>query len=176
MFRERATVSYAGRFRRRGSNLITLEVMDVRAYSPADRAACLAVFDSNTPRFFDPAERRDFETFLDAVDCSYFVMEHDGAIAGCGGYAIAEDTSLASLVWGMVRADLHKLGLGRFLLLYRLREITKAGGVQLVRLGTSQHAAAFFEKQGFKVTGTRKDGHASGMDRIEMMMKLTVCA
>jgi acetyltransferase (GNAT) family protein len=165
MFRERATVSYAGRFRRRGSNLITLEVMDVRAYSPADRAACLAVFDSNTPRFFDLAERRDFETFLDAVDCSYFVMEHDGAIAGCGGYAIAVDTSLASLVGGMVRADLHKLGLGRFLLLYRLREITKAGGVQLVRLGT-----------GFKATGIRKDGYASGMDRIEMMMKLTVCA
>src|SRR5580765_3460025 len=148
MFRERATISCAGRFRRRGSNLITLEVMDVRAYSPADRAACLAVFDSNTPQFLDPAERRDFETFLDAVDCSYFVMEHDGAVAGCGGYAIAADTSRASLVWGMVRGDLLKLGLGRFLLMYRLREITKGGGVELVSLGTSQHAAPFFEKQG----------------------------
>jgi ribosomal protein S18 acetylase RimI-like enzyme len=154
---------------------MTLELMDVRAYSPADRPACLAVFDSNTPQFFDPAERRDFETFLDAVDCSYFVMEHDGAIAGCGGYAIAEDTSLASLVWGMVRGDLHKLGFGRFLLLFRLREITKAGGVQLVRLSTSQHAAPFFQKQGFKVTSIRKDGYASGMDRVEMVMKLSVC-
>ena len=150
--------------------------MDVRAYSPADRAACLAVFDSNTPQFFNPGERPDFEKFLDAVDCSYFVMEHDGAIAGCGGYAIAQDTSLASLVWGMVRGDLHKLGLGRFLLMFRLREITKAGGIQLVRLGTSQHTAPFFEKQGFKVTGIRKDGYASGMDRVEMVMKLSVCA
>src|ERR1700720_5055581 len=153
----------------------TLEVMDVRLYSPLDRAACLAVFDSNSPQFFNLAERPDFERFLDAVDCSYFVMEHDGAIAGCGGYAIAEDASLASLVWGMVRADLHKLGFGRFLLLFRLREITKAGGVELVRLGTSQHAAPFFEKQGFKVTGIRKDGYASGMDRVEMVMKLSVC-
>ena len=149
--------------------------MDVRPYSPADRAACLAVFDSNTPRFFNPSERPDFEKFLDAVDSPYFVMEHEGAIAGSGGYAIADDTSLASLVWGMVRADLHKLGLGRFLLMYRLREITKAGGVQLVRLGTSQHTAPFFEKQGFKVTGIRKDGYASGMDRVEMVMKLSVC-
>jgi ribosomal protein S18 acetylase RimI-like enzyme len=149
--------------------------MDVRAYSPADRAACLAVFDSNTPRFFDPAERRDFEAFLNRPDGFYFVMEHDGGVAGCGGYAIAEEKSLASLVWGMVRADLHKLGIGRFLLMYRLREITKAGGVQLVRLGTSQHAALFFEKQGFKVTGIRKDGYASGMDRVEMVMKLSVC-
>jgi ribosomal protein S18 acetylase RimI-like enzyme len=152
-----------------------MEVMDVRAYSPADRAACLAVFDSNTPRFFGPAERPDFETFLNGPDGPYFVLEHDGAVAGCGGYAIAEDPSLASLVWGMVRADLHNLGIGRFLLLFRLREITKAGGAQLVRLGTSQHAAPFFEKQGFKVTGIRKDGYASGMDRVEMMMKLSVC-
>jgi len=149
--------------------------MDVRSYSPADRAACLAVFDSNTPRFFNPAERSGFEKFLDVMDCSYFVMEHGGAITGCGGYALAADTWRANLVWGMVRGDLHRLGFGRFLLLFRLREITKAGGVQLVTLGTSQHAARFFEKQGFKVSSIRKDGYAPGMDRIEMTMKLSVC-
>ena len=148
--------------------------MDVRTYSPADRNACLAVFDSNTPGFFDPAERAGFEAFLDGVDCYYFVMEHDGAVAGCGGYAIDEEMR-ASLVWGMIRGDLHKLGLGRFLLMFRLREITKAGGVQLVSLGTSQRTAPFFEKQGFKVTSTRKDGYAPGVDRVEMMMKLSVC-
>jgi hypothetical protein len=54
--------------------------MDVRPYSSADRPACLAVFDSNTPRFFHPGERRNFETFLDAPFCSYLVVEHD--IAG----------------------------------------------------------------------------------------------
>ena len=59
--------------------------------------------------------------------------------------------------------------------MFRLRGITKAGGVQLVSLGTSQHTAAFFEKQGFKVTSIRKDGYAPGVDRVEMMMKLSVC-
>jgi N-acetylglutamate synthase-like GNAT family acetyltransferase len=150
--------------------------MDVRPYSPSDKAACLAVFDSNTPRFFDPIERQDFETFLDAPYSSYFVMEHDGVIVGCGGYSIEEDHSLASLVWGMVRGDLHKRGLGRFLVMFRLREITKANGANLVRLATSQHAAPFFEKQGFKVVRTEKDGYASGMDRVEMRMKLSVCS
>jgi ribosomal protein S18 acetylase RimI-like enzyme len=149
--------------------------MDVRPYLPADHARCLAVFDSNTPRFFDPSERRNFETFLDAPFCSYFVMEHDGAIVGCGGYAVEEDKSLASLVWGMVRHDLHKRGLGRFLVMFRLKEITRTSGVQMVRLGTSQHTAHFFEKQGFKVAGIEKDGYASGIDRVEMRMKLSVC-
>jgi ribosomal protein S18 acetylase RimI-like enzyme len=149
--------------------------MDIRPYTPADHAACLAVFDSNTPWFFDPSERRKFETFLDAPFCSYFVMEHDGAVVGCGGYAIEENSLLASLVWGMVRNDLHKRGLGRFLVMFRLREITKTSGAQMVRLGTSQRTARFFEKQGFKVAGIEKNGYASGIDRVEMRMKLSVC-
>jgi len=60
--------------------------------------------------------------------------------------------------------------LGRYLLLFRLREITKAGGIQMVHLDAPQHSAQFYEKQGFKVTGI-----ASGLDRVEMVMKLAVC-
>ena len=149
--------------------------MDIRPYSLADRPRCLAVFDSNTPQFFDPSERSLFETYLDRDDLSYFVMDHDGDIVGCGGYYIGEDGLMANLVWGMVRRDLHKQGLGRFLLMFRLREITKANGVQMVRVGTSQHAAAFFEKQGFKAASVQKDGYGPGIDRIEMLKKLAVC-
>jgi N-acetylglutamate synthase-like GNAT family acetyltransferase len=97
------------------------------------------------------------------------VMEHEGAIVGCGGFATERENSLARLVWGMVRSDSHKLGLGRYLLLFRLREITKAGGIQTVHLDTPQHSVQFYEKQGFKVIGIVKD------DRVEMMMKLVVC-
>jgi len=144
--------------------------MELRPYSPLDCDSCLAVLDSNTPCFFDPSARHEFEAFLDRQDCSYFVMEHEGAIVGCGGYAIVQEQALARLVWGMVRADSQKLGLGRYLLLFRLREITKAGGIQTVHLDAPRHSAQFYEKQGFKVTGI-----ASGLDRVEMMMKLAVC-
>ena len=149
--------------------------MDVRPYLPADRDACLAVFDSNTPDFFKSRERRHFEEFLERPNCSYFVMEQDAAVAGCGGYFLTDDKALARLVWGMVRRDWHRQGLGRFLLLFRLREITKAGGVQMVRLETSQHSAPFFESQGFKVVRVAKEGYAAGLDQVEMTMKLTVC-
>jgi len=149
--------------------------MDLRPYTPADRDLCLGLLDSNTPRFFDPGERRKFEEFLDQRNCSYFVMDHDGAIVGCGGYAIEPDNTAARLVWGMVRSDSRKLGLGRYLLLFRLREITKVGGIQMVHVDTSQHSAQFYEKQGFKVFRTVKDAYAPGLDRVEMTMKLVVC-
>jgi ribosomal protein S18 acetylase RimI-like enzyme len=149
--------------------------MDVRPYSTLDRDLCLAVFDSNAPHFLDPHARREFEDFLDRRNCSYFVMEHGGALVGCGGYAIDQEKALARLLWGMVRADSQNLGLGRYLLLFRLREITKAGGIQTVHLDAPQHMVPFYEKQGFKISRLSKDGYASELDRVEMTMKLVVC-
>jgi len=148
--------------------------MDVRRYQHDDLAACIAVFDSNVPKFFHATERAGFEEFLEDP-WPYIVMENDGAIVGCGGWDREEDEKLACLTWGMVRSDVHNSGLGRFLLLYRLREIAKMGGVERVRIDTSQHTADFFRKQGFKVVGVEKDGYAPGLDRIEMVMKLNVC-
>lgn len=150
--------------------------MDLRPYLPADRTACLGLFDSNSPGFFDGTERRGYESFLDRIDCPYFVMEHDGAMAACGGYTVAAREPLATLRWGMVRSDLHRLGLGRLLLLYRLREIGKPGNIQLVRADASPRVAPFFEKEGFKILSVVKDGYRSGLDRVEFVKKLTVCA
>ncbi len=149
--------------------------VDIRAYLPSDRDACLAVFDSNMPEFFALSERAEFEKFLGSPG-AYFVMEHEDAIVGCGGYAVADDANLASLVWGMVRRDSHRLGLGRFLLMYRLREIGKLEGVQVVRLDTSQRAAGFYEAQAFRVVGVVQDGYGPGLDRVEMVKKLVVCS
>src|SRR5260370_10589519 len=105
--------------------------MELRPYLVTDRDLCLGLLDSNTPRFFDIGERRKFEEFLDQRNCPYFVMEHEAAIVGCGGYSI-EPEKTARLVWGMVRPDSHKLGMGRYLLLFTLRGITKVGGTQIV--------------------------------------------
>ena len=149
--------------------------MDVRRYSADDLAACLAVFDSNVPKFFDVSERAGFEEFLAGNRWPYIVLEHAGEIVGCGGWAPEEDGALIAMTWGMVRRTLHGSGLGRFLLMYRVREAAKMPGAERVRLSTSQHTAGFFQKLGFKVAETRKDGFAPGIDRIEMVMILNVC-
>ena len=149
--------------------------MDPRPYTKADEAECLEIFDTNTPTYFAPTERKSFEDFLATQPPTYFVLQHDRQILGAGGYCLSDNGAQANLTWGMIRQDLHKQGLGRFLLMYRLREIAKANTVQTVRVGTSQLTAAFFEKQGFKLASIQKDGYAPGLDRVELLKKLTVC-
>lgn len=142
--------------------------MDVRPYTAGDREACLAIFDSNVPDYFQAGERSGLAEFLEQPGCTYLVMEHDGAVVGCGGYRSTEDPPVGRLVWGMVRRDLQRQGLGRFLLYLRLKELSKSGGVQRVSLTTSPQAAPFFEREGFRVI-------EAGAGVVEMVKKLAVC-
>ena len=141
--------------------------MDLRAYKPADRDGCLGVFDSNIPESFDSAQRAAFAAFLASPGGSYFVLDHDGAIAACGGYAL-ENPDLASVTWLMVRRDLHRNGLGRFLLFSAMRKLSAEADPTILRLETTASAAPFFEKQGFRTT-------EQAGEKIEMRKKLKVC-
>ncbi len=150
--------------------------MDIRLYEPGDRASCLSVFDSLTPALLDSTARPLFESWLDRTDGKYFVMEHEETVVGCGGYSLSPDQSAATLRWGMIRNNVQKMGLGRFLLMYRIREIGKAGTVGVVFAHSPQPSAGFFEKQGFRVTGIAPDAYPSGVVGVELVKKLTVCA
>ena len=138
--------------------------MEPRPYRPSDRDACLAVFDSN-----NLPDRPAFESFLGGP-ANFTVLEHEGGIVGCGGYSIGPE-GIATLLHGMIRRDLRRMGLGRFLLLYRLRQISKSAiDVRFAHLTTTPEAAPFYEKQGFKPSSVREDG------TLAFVMKLTVCA
>ena len=143
--------------------------MDVRPYQPKDRTACLAILNSLVPRLISPASKPRFETFLDNITDPFFVMEHDDSIIGCGGYAIPPNSDTAELKWGMVRDDLRKTGLGRFLLLYRIREIAKTNGIAMVTVETPPASAPFFDKQGFHRLN-------SDEETVRLTKRLTVCA
>jgi N-acetylglutamate synthase-like GNAT family acetyltransferase len=144
--------------------------MEIRDYQSSDFEACLRLFDSNAPEHFAPGERCAFEAFLAAPTGTYYVMENDGELLGCGGFARENDPALVSLTWGLIRRDLHRQGLGRFLLFYRLREIGKLPGVNSVRLSTTTRSQGFFERAGgFRVAAVEQD-------RVEMVKRLAVCA
>ncbi len=149
--------------------------MDVRPYERADRFACLDVFDSLTPALLDSGARPLLEAWLDKADGSYFVMQHEELIVGCGGYSFSPDQNIATLRWGMIHRNSQRMGLGRFLLMYRIREIGRAGTAGIVLAHPPRPSALFYEKQGFRVTGTENDACAPGFDRVEMIKKLTVC-
>jgi GNAT superfamily N-acetyltransferase len=143
--------------------------MDVRPYEHSDRPACLAVFHSLIPELLDAATLPLFEAWLENAAGPYFVMEHEASVVGCGGYSFSLDGAVGTLQWGMVHRGSQKMGLGRFLLLYRIREIGKAGTVGLVFAKVPRPSAGFFEKQGFRVNGIEKDA-------VELIKKLTVCS
>ncbi|MBL8176466.1 MAG: GNAT family N-acetyltransferase [Bryobacterales bacterium] len=140
--------------------------MEMRGYEAADQAACLELFDSNMPEYFSGGEREAFAEWLAAPRGSYWVAEHEGELAGCGGIVL-EHASLASVTWLMVAGRLRGQGLGRYMLFYLLKGLPAA--VTHVRLSTVAPVSGFFEKQGFRVQGEGPEG-------VEMVKKLQVCS
>lgn len=151
--------------------------MKLRDYRPSDKAACLAIFDSNLPEYFAKHERLDFEEFLDAPTCTYFVIESDTdprAIIACGGYHYDAETHKAIMCWGMVTRAHHKTGVGKALLVGRLTKLCAASNGQAVlTLNTSQYTYGFFEKFGFVITRIVEHGLAPGLHEYDMELRMT---
>jgi len=153
--------------------------VQLRPYQPEDRPACLAIFDGNTPPYFAPHERAQFETFLDteAQAYPYFVVEgDDGQVLGCGGYLRLGDTPVAILTWGMVARERHRQGIGWFLLLERLHRMSLDPAIARVKLETSQHTYGFFEKAGFVTKRIVTDGFGPGLHQHDMLLELDVAS
>ena len=148
--------------------------MKLRTYQAADYSGCLAVFDSNVPKFFAPHERAEFAVFLAQSSDPYFVVtDEQGQVIGCGGYYINHARAAAGLTWGMVSRGRHRQGIGRFLLLARLQRIGQEPAVTSVLINTSQHSYGFFEKMGFVVEAIGENGFAEGLDAYKMVLRLT---
>jgi len=142
----------------------------IRPYEVADRAACLAVFEANVPRYFRSSERREFEDFLEELPGPYFVLEAEGEIVGCGGYALAEEGRRADLCWGMIHRDHHGRGLGKQLTRRRIDEALARPTVEEVVAQTSQLTRGFYQSLGFQTVEVEPDGFAPGLDRCEMRL------
>ena len=141
-----------------------------RPYRSTDAEACLGIFDSNVPAFFATSERPAFAAFLAEMPCEYLVGEApDGSVVACGGWfrEPGRDDE-AGLAWGMVRRDLHSRGVGRQLLEARLAGVRAMTGIRSLRISTSQHTEAFYARAGFAVFDRAADGHAPGIDRVDM--------
>lgn len=143
-------------------------------YRPQDRAACLALFDSNVPGFFAVEERNEFSTFLENLNDnpSYLVLLRGGVVIACGGVMPEPAPGRASLTWGMVGAALHGQGIGTALTTARLALARAMPGVTELTLATSQHTRGFYERFGFTLTRLTPGGFAPGLDRCDMVLRL----
>jgi hypothetical protein len=143
-----------------------------RLYTDADQDSCIKIFKSNTPQFFGLDELADFRKFLDTLPCPYYVLTRNNEVLACGGYGVDRKKNTIVLAWGMARLDVHKQGLGTFLLLERLKQIYKEYGDTVVEVDTSQHSKGFFERFGFEARNITEDYYAPGLHRVDMQLTL----
>ncbi len=154
--------------------------MTIRPYQSTDFDACIALFKSNMPQFFLPEELPDYtrqlEKYKDGMPYkgesteAYFIVEEDGAMVACGGVYMEMHNNLAGMVWGMVDNGLHRKGIGRQFLLYRIDYIREHCPACKIRLDTTQHSRPFFEKYGFEVVKYTENGYGEGMHRYDMVL------
>jgi GNAT superfamily N-acetyltransferase len=145
----------------------------VRTYRAEDRAAVLAIFDSNVPEFFTITERVDFAAFLNQLSGPYFVIEvPNGGVVACGGYALVPEECRADLCWGMVLRSRHGRGIGRFLTELRVEAARADDRVHHVVLNTSHLTREFYERLGFITERVAVDGFSPGLDRVDMRLAI----
>ena len=150
-----------------------------REYTKADHEACMDLFDSNCPPFFDSSERELFDNWLTGIDIGryarenikvshFYVVENEQGIIACGGFYLLTDSPFARLSWGMVDRKMHKKGIGTEFFRYRLEEQKKKYPNIKMALDTSQHTFRFYEKMGFAVKKITPDGYGAGLDKYDM--------
>lgn len=146
----------------------------IRRYREADRKAVLAAFRTNVPDHFPASEEAWLRSALDEPDGPFFVVVEGEAVIGFGGYELSEFYDLATLVFGLVRADRHGSGIGRALLMYRLLHMAKQKlRPRYVTVDTHPYTAGFFKRCGFIEIARWPGGYRSGRDRVDLRFELT---
>ena len=143
----------------------------IRNYNSTDRSAVLHLLELNTPTYFSPAEREDLEYYLDHEIESYFVLEFEGVIAGCGGINYSEDKKTGLISWDIIHPDYQSKGLGTLLLKHRIKILQAVNTIQKIKVRTSQLTGEFYAKSGFNTVIVIPDYWAPGFDLVEMDFK-----
>ena len=104
--------------------------MKIIPYENNHLNACLELFNSNEPTYFDESERAPFEKYLKGDKYSYWVLMDEGNLLACGGFEI-EKPGDARIVWLMVERSKQGKGYGATLMQHF--QIQKTNGPTIVR-------------------------------------------
>jgi predicted GNAT family N-acyltransferase len=146
----------------------------IRPYEERDLEGVEAIFRSNIPKYFGPAEEPGLHDFLEKYSTDYYVVEADGEVVGAGGIALNElESPTVSLCWGMVRKDHLGTGVGKKLTQFRIDLSRQKYGRVPMTISTSQHTQGFYEKFGFRLTEHTPDGFGPGIDECKMRLDMS---
>ena len=142
-----------------------------RPFSPGDQAACLALFDTNAPDAFAPAEREDYRRFLAQAPPFYRVCEERGEVVGAYGLSVDLQRRRGRIRWILTGAGARGRGLGRYMM-RNVLEQAAARGVRAIDVAASQKSAPFFARYGAVVRSCEVEGWGPGLDRVEMVLRV----
>ena len=135
----------------------------IKNYSEDLRLQVLELLDLNTPEFFDPEERAEFEAYLDHEKEDYFVYVEGDQIIGVGGINYFPEEKTARIAWDMIHPDHHGKGIGSKLTQHRIDCVKQHPlGYTRIIVRTSQLAYKFYEKMGFRLVEITENYWAEG--------------
>ncbi len=141
-----------------------------RSYLPADKDACLQLFDANCPEFFAPNERTDYESFLDANPNTYELCIGEGPVVGAFGL-MGHSAHTRDLNWILLDPSSQGLGIGAKIM-ERVVFNASESGVRVIRIAASHKSAPFFAKFGANEVSVTPNGWGRDMHRVDMKLRL----
>lgn len=142
----------------------------IRKYSTVDKPKAMELFRQNTPQYFDFAEEKYFENYLDNEVEDYFVYEQNSEIVGAGGINYFPNEKSARISWDMIDPKSHGKGIGRELTQYRIEYLRNKKDLKIIIVRTSQVAYKFYEKMGFELEKIEPEFWSKNFDLYQMRM------
>jgi len=141
-----------------------------KPFDSADEAACLELFDANSPEFFASNERADYLAFLAARPAGYEVCVVQGRVVGAFGL-IGDDPSSRRLNWIMLDPAMQGLGVGSAMMT-RVLDAARHARLEVVEIAASHRSAPFFARFGASAVRVTEHGWGRDMHRVDMEITL----
>jgi ribosomal-protein-alanine N-acetyltransferase len=136
----------------------------IREYTLQDKETLLNLVRLNTPKYFAPSEKTDFEYYLENEIQRYFTISFENKIVGCGGINFENEKTIGIISWDIIHPDYHGKSFGSRLLDHRIKELKSIHSIKSIIVRTAQNTFQFYEKHGFQVKEIVPNYWAVGFD------------
>lgn len=143
----------------------------IHPYHSEYKEHCLSLFDLNSPEFFAPNERSDFNNFLNRADDSYLIVLLDGEPVGCFGLSELQSSRQGRISWIMADPNRHGQGIGRSMMDWIISRSIDLSIEELL-IAASHISEPFFARFGAERIAYRANGWGEGMHRVDMRLHL----
>lgn len=132
---------------------------------------CLELFDENCPKYFAENEKDDYTSFLKGCPLDYFVGVNRGCVISAFGIISTVTTLRTRISWIMVSTQFKGSGVGIKMMDYS-KSASLEKGALAIDIAASHLSAPFFAKFGAKELNRTQNGWGTGMDKVNMEIKL----